>query len=372
MYLNKIATGEGAVPTPATREEMYLAKIAGEEVEVPTPATRVEMYLYKIGGGEIIIPTPATRLEMFLAAASGMPVSTPVPATREEILWDYIVNGTNPQTITGVPPISFTGNGKPLKSVDIFGNTQQTGTPTPDAPIMPDFCGKLVGTDWTIPIANADQTVPVNLGEVPTVRRTKKLVLNGTEAWTLWNGNYYSSVIDRKGLIKTILCTHFINSGSQGISYSQDSASGLRIASVAVPFVSSVNDLKAWLAAQYANGTPVTIWYVLAEPETAIVNEPLAKIGDYADELHSTDAAVTIPTVKGSNELTVDTPIQPSEMSITGYIAESQTMTAAKIMARASGMDVNDKELESLSKKELNSILKGTVKSDGRSTRSNE
>lgn len=79
-------------------------------------------------------------------------------------------------------------------------------------------------------------------------------------------------------------------------------------------------DIDAWktfLADQYAAGTPVCVWYVLATPETRIVNEPLAKIGDYADELHSTDAGVSIPTVKGSNTLTVDTELQPSEMAIT-------------------------------------------------------
>lgn len=48
-----------------------------------------------------------------------------------------------------------------------------------------------------------------------------------------------------------------------------------------------------------------------------------AKIGDYADELSSTDAAVTIPTAKGGNTLTVDTTIQPSEMTIT-YTKEGQ------------------------------------------------
>lgn len=59
------------------------------------------------------------------------------------------------------------------------------------------------------------------------------------------------------------------------------------------------------------------MWHVLATPETAIINEPLAKIGDYADELHSEDAGVTIPTAKGQNTLTVDTELQPSEMAIT-------------------------------------------------------
>jgi hypothetical protein len=79
----------------------------------------------------------------------------------------------------------------------------------------------------------------------------------------------------------------------------------------------TVEAFKDFLAAQYANGTPVVIWYVLATEQTGIVNEPLCKIGDYADELSSADAAVTIPTINGSNTLSVDTTVQPSEMSIT-------------------------------------------------------
>lgn len=74
---------------------------------------------------------------------------------------------------------------------------------------------------------------------------------------------------------------------------------------------------KRFLAAQYAAGTPVTIWYDLATPETGIVNEPLCKIGDYADELHSEDAGVSIPTARGSNTLTVETDLKPSSMTIT-------------------------------------------------------
>lgn len=82
---------------------------------------------------------------------------------------------------------------------------------------------------------------------------------------------------------------------------------------------SDVASLKAWLADQYAAGTPVTIWYALSTPETGIINEPLAKIGDYADELHSADAGVSIPTTKGQNTLTVDTELQPSSMTITYF-----------------------------------------------------
>ena len=82
--------------------------------------------------------------------------------------------------------------------------------------------------------------------------------------------------------------------------------------------IDTVDKWKSYLAAQYAAGTPVTVWYVLAEPETGIVNEPLCKIGDYADELTDTIATLPeIPTTTGQNTLTVDTELQPSEMTIT-------------------------------------------------------
>ena len=70
--------------------------------------------------------------------------------------------------------------------------------------------------------------------------------------------------------------------------------------------------VASYLAAQYAAGTPVTVWYVLETPETAVVNEPLMKIGDYADSL-----STSIPTIDGANALSVGTTVQPSEVTAT-------------------------------------------------------
>lgn len=214
----------------------------------------------------------------------------------------------------------------------IFGNGSQTGTPTPDNPITPDFVGTLDGADWTIPITCAGQTVPVYLGQVQTVRRIKKLVLTGEESWGNVGGNAPYRITltdivlstDRNSVL--FLSSHYL-AVSNSASWSQYSTC------VSWAFAGNVNvkclqfrdinqatlaDFKAYLAQQYAAGTPVTVWYVLEEPETGIVNEPLAKIGDYADELHSTDAGVTIPTVRGSNTLTVDTILKPSHIEIQG------------------------------------------------------
>lgn len=256
----------------------------------------------------------ASFYDLMKYAATG--IASPDMTYYDKMRASTLMGGATVQTLTGIPPLSFPSDGTPLISWSMLGNEQQTGTPSPDNIIMPTFCGKLVGSDWTIPITCAGQTVPVYLGQVQTVRRVKKLVLTGNEVWIVWNGNYFSNVIDRKGQINSIVCSHFINDSAAGISYNRTDLSGLKIAAVAVPFVSNVNELKQWLADEYAAGHPVIVWYVPNESETGIVNEPLAKIGDYADELHSDDAGVTIPTAKGQNTLTVETDLQPSEMTI--------------------------------------------------------
>ena len=236
------------------------------------------------------------------------------------------------QTLTDVPPLSFRANGKPLISWSMIGNGSQTGTPTPDNPIMPEFVGALDETDWTIPITNAGQTVPVYLGQTQTVRRIKKLVLTGEEAF----GSYINPSLQRYGVYLQAAdmrvnmgllgySTHFqpITTPSPDVdgvvfgarndflyfTFASDTATSLNL--------TTLDNIKGWFQQQYAAGTPVTVWYVLAEPETAIVNEPLCKIGDYADELHSEDAGVTITTAKGQNTLTVESELQPSSMTIT-------------------------------------------------------
>lgn len=184
---------------------------------------------------------------------------------------------------------------------------------------------------WAEKITCAGQTTPVYLGQVSTVRRVKKLVLTGEEAFSTPYGNsvfYVSSsgIGIAAHIIYEILCTHFTRSETNFVTQMADKNVLLSSTSLYIRMdaATTVSDFKSYLAAQYAAGTPVTIWYVLAEPTTGIVNEPLCKIGDYCDELNSADASVSIPTVKGDNTLTVDTDLQPSEMTITGHIKRMQ------------------------------------------------
>ena len=193
---------------------------------------------------------------------------------------------------------------------------------------------------WAEKITCAGQTIPVYLGQTQTVRRIKKLVLTGEENIESKSGNarWYIPIADMKIPASVVAiewyCSHYqaVANNATWTSYdymiswsSADTGSsvGLRIRDIDFLTGVTLADFKSYLAAQYAAGTPVTIWYVLANEQTGIVNEPLCKIGDYADELHSEDTGVAIPTANGNNVLTVDTPIQPSEMTIT-YTKEGQ------------------------------------------------
>jgi hypothetical protein len=184
---------------------------------------------------------------------------------------------------------------------------------------------------YKIPITCAGQTVPVYLGQTQTVRRVKKLVLTGQESWSYAGGQApFQYLPSNFGVLSQdvafYICSHYKAIPYNASWSSNDkfvSASAQRLRFKDTSFSQSLDNFKSYLAAQYAAGTPVTVWYVLAEPETAIVNEPLCKIGDYADELHSADAGVTITTAKGSNTLSIDTELPPSEVSITGRIKQA-------------------------------------------------
>lgn len=179
---------------------------------------------------------------------------------------------------------------------------------------------------YKIPISSNSTTTPVYLGEVPTTRNIQKLVLTGEEGW---NKNiadasdtlYWIRVSDTaqsrcvishlqfSGAIPTGTTIGFAIRSANNVLYFNFGADVMNAQSSG----NTVAGLKEYLAAQYAAGTPVTVWYVLAEPTTAIVNEPIRKIGNYADEISS----ISIPTVAGANTLSIGTTLQPSEVTAT-------------------------------------------------------
>jgi hypothetical protein len=197
---------------------------------------------------------------------------------------------------------------------------------------MPEFCGKQVGADWIIPITSAGHTTNVYLGQTQTVRRVKKLVLTGNEIFITKDKpdtDNYMYVLRYYHEKTACFCSHLQHTTSYPrtfVGINSSNSYNLNYMCIgpdlqnAQPSGNTVEGFKEYLAAQYTNGTPVTVWYVLASPETAIVNEPLMKIGDYADKLTLTDQQATITPAVGSDTITVDTTLPPSKISLTGHI----------------------------------------------------
>ena len=182
----------------------------------------------------------------------------------------------------------------------------------------------LNGVNYYLPVTASrtnltPATTNVYLNQVQTTRRIKKRELKGTEAWVLYNGNYYSSVVDSDSLeARRCICTHLPSSATSGI-YVDSGGSRLKVFSASVADVAqSLDEWKTFLADEYAAGHPVTIWYIRSTDTTAILNEPLYRIGSYADAVSSTNTgAPDIATRIGENTLTVGTTVQPSAISLT-------------------------------------------------------
>lgn len=160
---------------------------------------------------------------------------------------------------------------------------------------------------YKIPISSANTTTPIYLGEVETTRRIKKSTVSITNIITLSNGNkagvftFPNSseyAIQQYGLCD--IAKYDIARRTSGMFYTNRQNA---------IFIGNSNDTLDTLKAIYDG---CTLWYVLAEPTTGIVNEPIRKIGDYAD----TVSGITIPTITGANTIDVDTTLKPSEVSV--------------------------------------------------------
>lgn len=176
---------------------------------------------------------------------------------------------------------------------------------------------------YKIPILSTGQTKPVYLGEVESTRQIKKYEFTGQEDWTYSaSGNkkrVFVTGFDR-AQIAPALCSHFDNTDyvsypdSGKFAVNASSTTQTMIFGITDMAITSATDWTTYLAQQYANGTPVCVWYVLATEETAVVNEPLMRIGDYADTLSYRQSGVNIPTTDGLNIFDIDTTVKPSEV----------------------------------------------------------
>ena len=221
----------------------------------------------------------------------------------------------------------------------ICGDADYTGYGSVNVAITTNCTDLIIDNGYVLPIKSGLTTTLVYLGQVQSTRKIKKLVLDGTENVTYnarsdANGRWVVTIPTANGTTtpENVICTHFktVDTTTKPLT---EGGICMRITGVDIvvgglytdigitsPSDSTtiVNAVKAYLAAQYATGTPVTVWYVLANETTGIVNEPLRKIGNYVDSITN---PVSLPTVPGINTIDVNTTLKPSEMSLTydGY-----------------------------------------------------
>ena len=195
-------------------------------------------------------------------------------------------------------------------------------------------------TGYKIPILSNGTTYPAYLGQVQSTRQIAKYEITGLEGWISRSGSpaniFFCEKQSTNYVSNLAICSHYINQDEGSFADLQDKHFLLRVASSGDKTYLTIRDstfpqsnegasqLSQYLQQQYANGTPVTVWYVLATSTTGIVNEPIRKIGTYADSVTN---PVTIPTSGTAQSFDVDTTLKPSEVSLTyhGWHEHSDT-----------------------------------------------
>jgi len=170
---------------------------------------------------------------------------------------------------------------------------------------------------FQISISSASITTPFYLGEVETTRKIGKIDL-GTLNWSKTaSGNFYAdtAILDCRIIGNTIIgnaiCSDFFEVSGNNVANTPYSFSSC-LNSQARPFVNSTG-FEGMTGAEFKEAmSGVYMYYVLASETTGIINEPLMKIGDYADTLSN----ISIPVTAGGDTISVDTTVQPSEVTI--------------------------------------------------------
>lgn len=261
-------------------------------------------------------------------------------------------------TANGYPCTFENSVGLPAVGYKIYGNSIQNGTPSPDNPVEVQSVGepvfaklydsagfrladsdgyKLCSQDvagYCIPIVTSGvnrESLITNIyldeplrkiGDYADVidfergvveRTIGKLVFTGDENIKSGHLNVSLFEFNMTGYLRerkiTSLSSHY---QTQANVTGYSSVGDMRCAFYANPTVlgssliyirdsrfSTVADFKAYLKGQYEAGTPVTVYYALAEPTTE--NLALPKI----------------PTFNGTTIITTDTEVEPSDIEIT-------------------------------------------------------
>lgn len=208
---------------------------------------------------------------------------------------------------TNTFPVNFYSKGGNIPNWSVAGNSVQASTPTPTNPVEIAQFGDLITSGvnagkYDISITSAGQTKHIILTEplrkigtyVDTVdsdgavtRRTGQYII--TDGLSVSSYTSGASGIGFSFEMNTMMrnarrigiCTHFepqtspsgstldgvtfgVNNFRIYFTFSAQTATSLNL--------TNINDVRAWIDAQYANGTPVTVYYVLETPTTEVIH----------------------------------------------------------------------------------------------------
>ena len=161
---------------------------------------------------------------------------------------------------------------------------------------------------YKLPLTSAGQGVDIYLGEVETTRRIGKIDL-GTLNWSKTSSGNFSSATTIPNIrvignasIGNAICDMFKEVISNDVARQPYSFSSC-LNNVGRPFINKTGfeDLTVEEFKQAMSG--VYMYYVLATEQTGTRNEPLRKIGNYADTIESTQTSAQIPTSEGSTTI---------------------------------------------------------------------
>ena len=261
-------------------------------------ASRVSGKRFAIG---CAVDTPAAGVTVYnvVGSSSGTTNLTTTTTADANYLVVYLRNGnisgeTSLQIVEGSQPLPYEPYGKYKLPLTLNGVTQNIYLSDPLRKIG-EYADKVSSTNVaTRPIA--------------------KMILTGQE--TTWRLTGSGRIAVRIGMTVSIpdnascLCTHFVGTSATSFSAIGDGecsaqlsgSGGYREIGFYSTTYSTLEDFKQYVTTQYAAGTPVCVWYVLATPTTEQVTIP------------------TLTPADGNDTLTVNTTLAPSALSITGHV----------------------------------------------------
>lgn len=207
-------------------------------------------------------------------------------------------------------------------TAEFKGNTQQNGTPSSSAPVPVVGVGYLDGTAYKIPVEIGLSTQSIDLSTVETIRRIKNVTINGTEDWLLQSINQYNIAnfymyVDAYVASTNLAMSNYFQVQTTAIGITQtegfllvrvSETRSIIYVRINADTASTVEEFIQWIE----NLTDTLHFYFATNDITDTLNEPLQKIGNYADSISN----ITLTTTAGAKSFGVDTAVKPSEITL--------------------------------------------------------